>query len=304
MIDQQNEDISDLQQAKDLIDQQTKEISSLRTQLEREHFATDLRDILKEVSTMNTILSPVTHSQILEIVVQTAAQVISARSGSLFLIDEEAQELIFEVAIGPEAQSVKKHRVPLGHGIVGLVAVSGQPMSIADAQQDGRLAYDIASSVNFIPTSVLCVPLYYNDHVIGALELLDKQGASSFSLIDMQLLGTFARQAAITIAQSRSYHDLQVVFNALLTEALANANQQQRERLQQNALTFSMWAATEDPASIRARKLALLLYEINTYGENEGDMCLNIVNNLVSNIRLQQSLLNPELIGGRQGSNI
>ena len=53
-------------------------------------------------------------------IVEAAAQVISARAASLFLVNEETQELIFEVALGQKAQEVKKFSVPLGHGIAGL----------------------------------------------------------------------------------------------------------------------------------------------------------------------------------------
>jgi sigma-B regulation protein RsbU (phosphoserine phosphatase) len=60
-------------------------------------------------------------------IVETAARVISARAGSLFLIDAEKQELTFEVALGEKAQQVKELRVPMGDGIAGLVAAMGQP---------------------------------------------------------------------------------------------------------------------------------------------------------------------------------
>jgi subtilisin family serine protease len=45
----------------------------------------------------------------------------SIRAAALFLVDEVAEELIFEVALGQKADEVKKFRGPLGHGIAGLV---------------------------------------------------------------------------------------------------------------------------------------------------------------------------------------
>src|SRR5207245_1557500 len=117
-------------------------------------------------------------------------------------INEETHELIFEVALGQKAQEVKKFAIPLGHGIAGLVAVSGQPMAISDAQRDPRQASDIARSVGYVPQSILCVPLFYNDQIIGVLELLDKADASSFTAADMETLGLFANQAAVAIEQS------------------------------------------------------------------------------------------------------
>src|SRR5829696_4934938 len=132
-----------------------------------------LRDALQLTTTAGIIGSPVSHSRLLEMIVETGAHVIGARAGALFLLDEANDELTFEVAIGSRAAEVKRFRVPLGHGIAGIVAASGQAMAIKDARGDPRLASDIADSVGYVPETVLCVPLFYGDNVIGALELLD-----------------------------------------------------------------------------------------------------------------------------------
>ncbi len=133
---------------------------------------------------------------------ETAAGVIPARSTALFLIDEEAEEFDFEVALGPESDQVRGMRVPLGHGIAGLVAVSGQPMAVSDAGTDPRQAADIAKSVGYAPGTILCVPLFYNEEVVGVLELLDREGAETYNAHDMATLGLFANQAAVAIGQS------------------------------------------------------------------------------------------------------
>src|SRR5215212_4175921 len=145
-----------------------------------ERFAEELRDALILASTAGTIASPVTHSRLLEMIVQTAIEVISVRAGALFLIDEETQELVFAVALGYKAEEARKFRVPLGRGIAGLVAVTGQPMAVSDVARDPHHAPDIGRTIGYVPQSILCVPLFYNARIIGVLEFLDKQGAPSF----------------------------------------------------------------------------------------------------------------------------
>jgi GAF domain-containing protein len=167
-------------------------------------------------ATTGTIATPVPFGQLLQMIVETAAEVISARSGALFLLDEAAQELVFEVALGPKADEVKHHRVPVGHGIAGLVALSGQPMAVTDASNDPRQASDIARSVGYLPQSILCVPLFYGDDVIGVLELLDKLEETSFNATDIATLGLFANLAAVAITQSRAHTNLQALLNDLL----------------------------------------------------------------------------------------
>lgn len=284
MNQQPQDDISArLAKAQETIAHQAYKITELQQQGEREQFAQELRLIMTSVKDTNIILAPFTHSYLLEMVVTTAAHVISARAGSLFLIDEKAQDLVFEVAIGPVGQQVKKFRVPLGHGIAGMVALSGQPMAIANTPHDERLAIDIANAVNYIPQTILCVPLFYDDHVIGVVKLLDKIGADSFSLGDMESLGSFATIAAVAIAQSQAYHDQQSILTSLL-HVFGEDDTTSRQSLYQNAVAFSDWLVT-DPTYETARELALLVHELIMSGETESEMCKNILQSFVVNLR-------------------
>lgn len=280
---QQPEDIvKALATAQETITRQAREIETLRQQAGHEQFAQTLRKLLVSAQNTNIILAPFTRTHLLEMVVTTAAQVISARSGSLFLIDEEAQDLVFEVAIGPAAQEVKKFRVPLGHGIAGLVALSGQPMAIADTSQAEHFATDIANSINYIPKSILCVPLFYDDRVIGAIELLDKIGKDSFSPQDIETLGSFAQIAAVAIAQSQAYQDEQAMLNALLS-AFGEGSYQQS--LASDGTAFADWMRATNLSHTTARELALLVHELLLSGDQESELCKNVLQGFVSTLR-------------------
>lgn len=258
-----------LEEARVTIARQAEEIERLRERLQAERFAESLRDALSIASTTGTIGSPVTHKRLLEMIVETAAHVISARAAALFLLDDERQELVFEVALGSKAEEVKRFRVPLGHGIAGLVAVSGQPMALSDAQTDPRLAADIAESVGYVPENVLCVPLFYEDEIIGVLELLDKEGASSFSAADVAALGLFANQAAVALQQSRTHQNL-----AALVGEIVRAPGETVPREGERAFAA---LAEEDPAYRRARALAELVQEIAAEGEDELEACASVL---------------------------
>ena len=272
-----------LARAQETIARQAEEIERLRRRLTDERFAEDLREVLTLVAAGSTIASPVTHSRLLEMIVETAANVISARAASLFLIDEEAQELVFEVALGSKAEEVRKFRVPLGHGIAGLVAVSGQPMAVSDAERDPRQAADIAQSVGYTPQSILCVPLFYQDQIIGVLELLDKEGAPSFSATDMEDLGLFANQAAVAIEQSRTNRSLAALLSEVL-ESIGGATESQRQELQERARAFAD-RLEADAAFGRALDLARLVQEIAHRGENELKACQTILSGFVEYLR-------------------
>jgi GAF domain-containing protein len=270
-----------LAEANRTIARQAEEIERLNRRVAGERFAEDLRAAMTLAASAGAIASQVTHSRLLEMIVEAAAHVISAGAASLFLIDEETQELTFEVALGQKAEEVRKFRVPLGHGIAGLVAVSGQPMAISDAQKDPRLASDIAQAVGYTPSSIVCVPLFYNEQIIGVLELLDKQGAPSFSTADIEILGFFANQAAVAIEQSRTHRSLR----GLLLEVLSSlSTAKDNETLQQGARTFAA-GLEEDPTYRRAMELAQLVRQIAQRGEDEAELCRTILRGVADYLR-------------------
>ncbi len=274
-----------LSQARATIAQQATEIDRLRRRLADERVAEDLREALSLAASAGTIASPVTHTRLLEMIVETAAAVIGAPAGALFLVDEEGDELIFEVAIGPKAGEVKQYRVPLGHGIAGLVAMSGQAMAVSNADEDARHATDIAERVGYRPESILCVPLFYEDRVTGVLELLDKEGGASFSAADMEILGLFAGQAAVAIEQSRTHRNLPALAAEVVRSLDADGSAVNRQgRYLDDARRFA--ASVEDDPSYRAAlELAALVHEIAWAGERERDACRTLLQGFASYLR-------------------
>jgi GAF domain-containing protein len=228
-----------------------------------------LRDALRLAATAGIIGSPVAHSRLLEMIVETGAHVIGAQAGALFLLDEDEDELTFEVAIGSRAAEVKSFRVPIGHGIAGMVAATGQAMAIADAESDPRLASDIADSVGYAPQTVLCVPLFYGDSVIGALELLDKRDGESFTAADLEALGLFANQAAVALQISRTYENVA----RILDQGDADGD--------------------ADEASREALELARLVHEIARQGEGERKACREILLGFAEYLRARNELSSP-----------
>lgn len=270
--------------AQDIVRRQAEEIDRLRRQVADARFSEELQQALALVATAGIIAAPVTQARLLEMIVQVAVHVISARSGSLFLVDKDAQELVFEVALGPKAAEVKKFRVPMGHGIAGLVAVTGQPMAVSNVQEDTRHAVDIAQAVGYKPESLLTVPLFYKDEVIGVLQLLDKVGTSSFTPSDMEVLGLFANQAGVAIEQSRINQSL----TALMHEALASLGgvpEHRKVDLQDKGQRF-VANLEEDQAHNRALDLARLVQEISGKGEKEAEACQAILRGFAEYLRL------------------
>ena len=272
-----------LTQAQQTIAQQSEEITRLLGQLADNHFANQLREVFSLAVTAGTVAAPLSQEGLLNMVVDTAAYVLEARAASLFLVDEQTGELAVACAIGPKAEEMRMVRLPIGHGIAGLVAVSREPMAIADAQSDPRQAADIAQRVGYMPESILCVPLIYADQVIGVLELLDKEDATSFSTTDIEVLGRFAEQAAIAIEQSRTLQDLTALIGRVLN-LLPETADEQMQQLQRGARDFAA-RIEQDPTYRGALELARLSREIASRGESELNVCRTILRGFVDYLR-------------------
>jgi GAF domain-containing protein len=137
------------------------------------------------------------HRLLLQSVVEVARAIFAARASSVFLLDEDADELVFEAVSGEGAESLIGQRIPSSTGIAGWVLVTRQPLVLEDVPSDPRFAKDVAESTGYVPQGLMCVPLLHEERALGVLNVLDR--ASQFTLEEMELLGLFANQAAIAL---------------------------------------------------------------------------------------------------------
>ena len=135
----------------------------------------------------------------LDSVAEVARAIFAAQAASIFLLDEETDELVFESVAGYGAETLVGQRFPSSTGIAGWVLVTRQPLVIEDVTQDPRFAKDVAEKTGYIPKGLMAVPLLHEDRALGVLEVLDRPQRSQFSLVEMDLLGLFANQAAIAL---------------------------------------------------------------------------------------------------------
>jgi GAF domain-containing protein len=200
------------------IEQLSLEVERLRRELDGSRFADALKQVMLAGAEVGTIGSRLQHGDLLRSVVETAAAVLDCERGTLFLLDESAGELVSHAATGPEADRLRELRLPLGYGIAGYAAATGQSLAVSNAEDDPRLARDIGDAIGHRPKTVLCVPLLLEDSVVGVFEMLDKASGAQFTPRDMEMLGRFGQLAAIAIDHSRLVADIRHLFRSLLGE--------------------------------------------------------------------------------------
>jgi GAF domain-containing protein len=136
---------------------------------------------------------------LLQSVADVARSIFGAQAASIFLLDEEADELVFEAVSGKGERSLIGMRIPSSTGIAGWTLVTRQPLVIEDLTQDPRHAREVAERSGYVPKGIMSVPLLADERVLGVLQVLDRPKRPDFSLQEMELLGLFANQAAIAL---------------------------------------------------------------------------------------------------------
>lgn len=232
------------------------------------NLAAQLQQLVLALEATGRALLPSSNDELLQTIVEAAAQIFGAAAASIALVDERAGEIVFRVAYGAGSENVVGMRIPLDQGIAGYVANTGQPIAISDVQTDPRFARGTAERTGYVPRSILAMPLLVDDRVIGVMEVLDKLNAASFGMQDMELLGIFARQAAIAIHQSQHLDGL----NEILVKNL-------HALVSPEAAVDLQRAIENDDAAQRGDVMALarLFQNISTLGEAERRACIKIL---------------------------
>ncbi len=139
------------------------------------------------------------HRALLQSIVDVARAIFRARASSIFLYDEESDELVFEAVAGEGSDTLVGQRFPSSTGIAGWVLVMRQPLVLEDVAADPRFARDVAKATGYVPKGLMSAPLLHEERALGVLSVLDRPQRAGFSLAELDLLGQFAHQAAIAL---------------------------------------------------------------------------------------------------------
>jgi GAF domain-containing protein len=157
-----------------------------------------VNDRLRAAAAAGVLGAEESYRALLQSVVEVARAIFSARASSIFLLDEDADELVFEAVAGEGESTLIGRRLPSSTGIAGWVLVTRQPLVLEDVGGDPRFAREAAESTGYVPQSLMAVPLLHEERALGVLQVLDRE-SERFSLAEMDLLSLFANQAAIAL---------------------------------------------------------------------------------------------------------
>jgi HD-GYP domain-containing protein (c-di-GMP phosphodiesterase class II) len=185
-----------------------------------------MNDILKKVEQLHTLMelsslinSTLDTGEIRKRAIVAAMRLLDAEAGSLLLIDEESQDLFFEVALGDKGSEIKEVRLKKGEGIAGWVAEKGDAIIVHDVQSDPRFFKIADVKSTYTTRNMVCVPVKSKDRMLGVLQAINKK-SGVFTEEDMEALSALANQVATAIENANLYQELKDTFYGT-AEALA-----------------------------------------------------------------------------------
>jgi diguanylate cyclase (GGDEF)-like protein len=121
----------------------------------------------------------------------------------MLMVDDKAGELYYAIAVGENAESLKGLRVPLGEGVAGWVASTGNPLVVPDVALDPHWSAFANKHPDLKIKSIACVPVRSANKTLGVIQLLNSKLdlLSEYSISFLRILCDYA---AIAIQNARS----------------------------------------------------------------------------------------------------
>ena len=141
-------------------------------------------------------------NQLLEQILDLVFQVVRYDAAGIYLVDKDTQWVNQQAIRGYEANREEAVRLKVGRGLIGWVAKTGRSVIVPDVRRDDRY-------VNARPQtrSEMVAPLRAGTEVIGAFNL-ESDEPDAYEPEDLELLMTFASQAAVAIERTRLHAEV------------------------------------------------------------------------------------------------
>ena len=130
-------------------------------------------------------------------VVLNVQKSLAADRCTLYLVDQERQEVSSKVAIGLEIPEI---RLPLNRGLVGYVGRTGRTLNLRDAYNDPRFDRTVDQRTGYRTKTILTMAVHdAARRVVGVLQVLNKS-VGLFTEADEQAMQLACEEVARLLA--------------------------------------------------------------------------------------------------------
>lgn len=229
---------------------------------------------------------------ILKITLDNMLDIVNGSIGGILLMDKEPNVLYYRTHHGLSEEFIKRAKIPMGEGIAGKVAQTGEPVLVEDITKDPRTIHiDVVSAENL--KGFISVPLKARDKVVGVMNIASREtgkfGTDDLSLLNSisNYIGTAIEQASLNARLSRARER----YRALLRYSL-KAQEDERKRIARElhdetaqaltSLTLSLQAAIQmaEAEGFKDSRVIERLKKTHSYAVHAGNEIVKLMREL------------------------
>ncbi|RKY23484.1 MAG: hypothetical protein DRP79_09145 [Planctomycetota bacterium] len=190
----------DLKKLEQTIEEQRREIDSLKRKL----------DVLSTLIDMSIILTTTFDlDELIRSVLKVSQRVMNSEASTVMLLNEETGLLECRVALGEVGDQLEKtFTLEMGQGIAGWAAKNRKGVVVPDVTKDERFYSGMDLKTGFVTKSILCAPLISRDKLLGVAEVINRTDGRSYSEEDLKLFETFCRGVAVAVENAQMHRRL------------------------------------------------------------------------------------------------
>jgi len=171
-----------------------------------QQITSEFEHFLKAIDLINNEALETMLEQILEAFTLKIGQILQAERTTIFMVDHNKHELWSKIAQGDQEEALEI-RVPMGKGIAGYVADTGEYLNVPDAYADDRFDSTVDQRTGYRTRHILCMPLLNKQRqVVAVVQLLNKLSGLPFDHEDEQSFRDYASHIAVILESCNSFY--------------------------------------------------------------------------------------------------
>jgi sigma-B regulation protein RsbU (phosphoserine phosphatase) len=160
-----------------------------------------LRTLVEASKLINSSIEPDT---LFASILTVARNELHVERGTLYFVDDQKKEIWTKIA----GELSGEIRLPIGKGLAGTVAETGQALILHDVYEDPRFDRSLDQKTGYRTRSMLCVPIKNRgQRVVGVLQLLNKMNGT-FGPRDLEFLSGISEHMAIAMENATLHMEL------------------------------------------------------------------------------------------------
>lgn len=231
--------------------------------------ADKLQRLIETIDIANVLTEPLTRS--IEDILRATAADLGSNEASVLVRDGDQGDLRFLCAIGQVAEQLVDMTVPAGKGIAGFVLSSGQPIAVANVEEDSAFYKEVDKATGYSTEMILATPLRHDGEVIGVLEYINRAGEPPYQPFSPHEMDRAARFSDAIASLVRAYESAKL-FRDLGQKIVGEESTFKVDEVRDWLAQFRGGAEHRE-----LMDLAVMVREIAGRGESERRLCRDVL---------------------------